>query len=59
MQSNKIIFAIGLIAALFGAFLLFDRGDLLGENTSNIAVVVVIIGVVLIAVSGGIRGRKR
>lgn len=59
MQSNKIIFAIGLIAALLGAFLLFDRGDLLGENTSNIAVVVVIIGVVLIAVSGGIRGRKR
>ena len=59
MQSNKIIFAIGLIAALLGAFLLFDRGDLLGEHTSNIAVVVVIIGVVLIAVSGGIRGRKR
>jgi hypothetical protein len=59
MQSNKIIFVIGFIAAVFGAFLLFDTGNLLGEDTSNIGWFIGFIGVLMIAVSGGIWGRKR
>ncbi len=51
---NKKVFLtqwiIGLILALMAAFFMFD-GDILGENTTGIATVVLIVGLCLIATS--------
>jgi LPXTG-motif cell wall-anchored protein len=58
MLFNKIIFVIGLITALVGVFLMFER-NILGENTTTIALIVGVVGVILIAVSGGIWGKRR
>jgi amino acid transporter len=41
---------IGLILALVAAFFMFD-GDILGENTTGIAIVIGIVGICLIATS--------
>jgi len=41
---------IGLVLALTAAFFMFD-GDILGENTTGIAMVVGIVGICLIATS--------
>ena len=43
-------FIIGLIIALTGAFFMFD-GEILGENTTGIAMVIGIVGIGLIATS--------
>jgi multisubunit Na+/H+ antiporter MnhB subunit len=44
------LFIIGLILSLTAAFFMFD-GDILGENTTGIAIVIGIIGIGLIATS--------
>jgi len=52
-RNKKAFFAqwiIGLIIALTAAFFMFD-GDILGENTTNIATVMGIVGISLIATS--------
>ena len=45
---NKIKFVLGVLICLFGAVLMFD-GAILGETTANIATVLGIIGMGLIA----------
>ena len=44
------LFIIGLVLALTAAFFMFD-GDILGENTIGIAIVIGIVGIGLIAAS--------
>ena len=44
------LFITGLVLALTAAYFMFD-GDILGENTSGIATVIVIVGIGLIATS--------
>ncbi len=44
------LFITGLVLALAGAFFMFNR-DILGENTTGIAIVIGIIGIGLIATS--------
>jgi hypothetical protein len=44
------VFITGLILALTAAFFMFD-GDILGENTTGIAMVIGIVGIGLIATS--------
>jgi ABC-type Mn2+/Zn2+ transport system permease subunit len=44
-------FALGILACLIGAFLMFE-GSILGENTTGWAIVIGIVGIVLIATSG-------
>ena len=44
------LFITGLVLALAGAFFMFN-GDILGENTTGIAMVIGIVGIGLIAVS--------
>jgi amino acid transporter len=44
------LFIIGLVLALTAAFFMFD-GDILGENTTGIAIVIGIVGIGLIATS--------
>ena len=44
------LFITGLVLALTGAFLMFN-GDILGENTTGIAMVIGIVGIGLIATS--------
>ena len=58
MRWDYVSFVLGILLCLIGAFFMFE-GSILGENTTTIALVVGIFGVVLIAVSGGIWGRKR
>ena len=45
-----IIFIIGLLTALFGAFVMF-HGSIFAENNSGIATVIGIVGIGLIAAS--------
>jgi uncharacterized membrane protein len=45
-----IIFIIGLLTALTGAYIMF-RGDIFAENNSGIATIIGIIGIGLIATS--------
>ena len=52
-KRKKAFFAqwiIGLVLALIGAIFMFD-GDILGENTTGISTVIVIVGISLIATS--------
>ena len=44
------LFIIGLVLALTAAFFMFD-GDILGENTTGVAMVIGIVGIGLIATS--------
>ena len=44
------LFIIGLVLSLTAAFFMFD-GDILGENTTGVAIVIVIVGIGLIATS--------
>jgi membrane protein CcdC involved in cytochrome C biogenesis len=44
------LFITGLVLALAGAFFMFN-GDILGENTTGVAIVIGIIGIGLIATS--------
>ena len=44
------LFIIGLVLSLTAAFFMFD-GDILGENTTGIAIVIGIVGISLIATS--------
>jgi len=44
------LFIIGLVLSLTAAFFMFD-GDILGENTTGIAIVIGIVGIGLIATS--------
>ena len=50
-MKQKLQFALGLLSALAGAFLMWD-GSILGENTTGIALVAGIAGILLIATSG-------
>jgi hypothetical protein len=47
---RKILFVLGILICLAGAGLMFD-GAILGETTTNVAIVVGIIGMGLIAAS--------
>lgn len=47
---NKPLFIVGILIALTGAFLMW-HGSILGENTTDIATVVGIVGIGLIATS--------
>ncbi len=47
-QYRKILFVLGILICLAGAGLMFD-GAILGETTTNIATVLGIIGIGLIA----------
>jgi hypothetical protein len=49
---NKVLFGLGILLALTGAFLMWN-GSILGENTTGIATVIGIVGIGLIA-----KGRK-
>jgi uncharacterized membrane protein len=49
---NKVLFILGILLALTGAFLMWN-GSILGENTTGIATVIGIVGIALIA-----KGRK-
>ena len=49
-MKKKIIFTLGLLIVLFAAFCMLD-GDILGENTTGIATVMGIVGLLLIATS--------
>ena len=56
---GKLVFVIGLLIALTAAYLMYD-GQILGENTTGIATVVLIIGIGLIATSGyNLLGKKK
>ena len=53
MYKNKVSFAqwiIGIVLALIAAYFMFD-GDILGENTTGISIVIGIVGIGLIATS--------
>ena len=50
MNKAKIQFILGIIVALIGAVIMFES-SILGENTTNIAIVIGIIGIGLIATS--------
>jgi len=50
MMKEKKQFWAGLVLALIGAALMFE-GSVLGENTTSIATVIGIVGIVLIATS--------
>ena len=50
MDKQKIMFMAGLALALIGAGLMF-YGSILGENNSDIAIVIGIVAIGLIAVS--------
>ena len=47
-KTNKLFFVLGVLICLFGAALMFD-GAILGETTTNIATVLGITGIGLIA----------
>jgi hypothetical protein len=47
---QKVIFVLGILLALTGAFLMWD-GRILGEDTTGIAIVIGIFGIGLIAAS--------
>ncbi len=49
-KTKPTLFILGILAALTGAFLMWD-GSILGENTTGIATIVGIIGIGLIATS--------
>jgi len=49
-KTKPALFVLGILAALTGAFLMWD-GNILGENTIGIATIVGIIGIGLIATS--------
>ncbi len=49
-MNQKVLFALGLLLALTGAFLMWD-GSILGERTTGIAIVIGIVGLSLIATS--------
>ncbi len=49
-KTKPALFILGILAALTGAFLMWD-GSILGENTTGIATIVGIIGIGLIATS--------
>jgi hypothetical protein len=56
---GKHVFAIGLLIALVGAYLMYD-GQILGENTTGIATIGGIVGITLIATSGyRLLGKKK
>lgn len=50
IMNQKVLFALGLLLALTGAFLMWD-GRILGERTTGIAIVIGIVGLSLIATS--------
>ena len=50
MNKPLVQFVIGIIVALIGAVIMFE-GSILGENTTDIAIVIGIIGIGLIATS--------
>ncbi len=50
MKKRLIQFIVGIVVALTGAFFMFV-GSLLGENTTGIATVIGIVGILLIATS--------
>ena len=47
METNKILWLLGIVLALIGASLMF-HGSLLGERTTGIATVIGIVGICLI-----------
>ena len=57
MKKQKIAWIIGIIIALFGAFVMW-HGSLLGENNSGIAIVIGIIGICLIATNSPWKKKK-
>jgi len=59
MKKRLIQFVVGIVVALAGAFFMFE-GSLLGKNTTGIATVIGITGIVLIATSKyRLMGRKK
>jgi len=48
---NKALFIVGILLALTAAFLMWN-GNILGESTTGIAIIVLIVGLGLIATSG-------
>lgn len=55
---NKYLWVIGIIIALFGAFVMW-HGNLFGENNSGIAIIIGIIGIALIAVNSPWRKNRK
>ena len=50
MNINRFLYWLGIILALAGAGIMF-HGSILGENTVDIAIIINIVGIVLIATS--------
>lgn len=57
-MKNKGTFMPGIVLTLVGAFLLFD-GNLLGDKTIDVAKIVGIVGLILVAVSTPKRPKNR
>ena len=49
-NTSWIVFSLGLLTALTGAYIMF-KGDIFSENNSGIATVIGIVGIGLIALS--------
>ena len=51
MRWENVLFVLGILLCLIGAFLMFE-GNILGENNTGRAIVIGIVGIGLIATSG-------
>lgn len=49
-MNQKLLWVLGFVLALTGAFLMWD-GSILGENTTGVAIVIGVVGLGLIAKS--------
>ena len=54
---KKVLFVLGIILALIGATTMFE-GNLFGERTTGIAIVIGIVGICLIATSSPRKAKK-
>ena len=59
MRWAYVIFALGILVCLVGAFIIVSGGAILGENHTGIATVVGIVGIGLIGLSGAIIAGER
>jgi len=54
---KKVLFVLGIILALIGATMIFE-GNLFGQRTTGIAIVIGFVGICLIATSSPWKDRK-
>ena len=55
---NKILYITGIILALVGAFVMF-QGNVFGEHTTSIAIIIGIVGFALIATNSPWKIKKK